>query len=166
MTRPGVMRVAKKKGRPTKVGDLIVLSCVGVVTYYSYPPKQNLLAWIFGVPAVLMFWFLFLMPTKCDYMTQRLKPCDRSVRGKARGCRDHGRWKRDAIFATVGRRNPGQRFRMMWSAPATSPMPVPARPPRDKASREANATRGAYNLVMLIATVVSAIAAVVALVPR
>ena len=93
-------------------------------------------------------------------------PCDRGVRGKARGCWDHGRWKRDAMFAVIGRRNPGQRFRVMWSAPGVSPIPVHTGRAREMESQAANASRGAYNLVMLIATVVSAIAAVAALAPR
>lgn len=99
-------------------------------------------------------------------MTQRMKPCDRGVRGKARGCWTHGRWKRDAMFAAMGGRNPGQRFRMVWSAPAPSARSSRSRPVGDAESREANASQGAYNLVMLIATLVSAVAAVVALVPR
>jgi hypothetical protein len=158
--------VAKKRGRPSKVGDLMVLGCLGAFAYYGYPPERNLLAWTFGVPAVLLFWLLFLMPTKCDYMTQRNKPCDRSVRGKARGCWDHGRWKRDAMFATIGRRNPGLRFRVMWSAPSASPSRVKARRVPDEESQAVNASRGSYNLVMLVATVLSAIAAVAALAPR
>lgn len=154
-----------KKRRPSKLSDLLALSCMALLAHIGYPPERNLLAWMFGVPAVLLFWTLFLMPTKCDYMTQRNKPCDRSVRGKARGCWTHGRWKRDAMFAAFGRRNPGQRFRVMWSAPGGGQKPVPARRVRDDDRETTNASRGGYNLVMLIATIVSAIAAVAALLP-
>ncbi|TDC29265.1 hypothetical protein [Kribbella albertanoniae] len=155
-----------KKRRPTKLGDLALLLCLGTVAYYGYPPRLNPVAWACGVPAVLLFWMLFLMPTKCDYLTTRRKPCDRGVRGKVGGCRDHARWKRDAMFAAFGRRNPGQRFRIAWSAQDAALPPAPVRQTRDGERQSANASRGSYNLVMLIATVVSALAALAALLPR
>jgi hypothetical protein len=159
--------MAKRKRRPSKLSDLGAFTCAGVFAYYGYPPEQNLLVWIFAVPAVFLFWLLFLIPTKCDYRTLRNKPCDRGVRGKVRGCWDHARWKRDAMFAAVGRRNPGERFRVMWSAPgAPEPIVKQSQAVRGNDGPAANATRGTYNLVMLIATVVSAIAAMVALIPR
>lgn len=61
--RVGVGRVVKKRQRSTKIGDVAVMAVVGVVAYYGYPPAQSLLVWIFGLPAVLLFWWLFLMPT-------------------------------------------------------------------------------------------------------
>jgi hypothetical protein len=112
------------------------------------------------VPETLLFWISFLMPTTCDYITQRRKPCDYDVRGKLCGCRFHGRWKRDAMFAALGGRNPGQRFRVTWQAPETRADPRLARaepPPGQRAAQPEH--RGAYDLAMLAATIISAIAA-------
>jgi hypothetical protein len=70
------------------------------------------------------------------------------------------------MFAAFGRRNPGQLFRVMWSAPGTASNVNQTQRARGTDGPAANASRGAYNLVMLIATVVSAIAAIAALVPH
>ncbi|MEU4196813.1 hypothetical protein AB0E69_33260 [Kribbella sp. NPDC026611] len=123
----------------------------------EHPP-----AWIVLVPTVLLFWVSFLMPTKCDYMTERRKPCDRGVRGKLRGCHDHARWKRDAMFASLGTSNPGRRFRVMWAAPDSSTRPQAVRSHPAPAS-ESNARRGMYDLVMLVATVGGTVVGVVTL---
>jgi hypothetical protein len=82
--------VAKRR-RGTKSGDLLILLWIAALAYLGYPPHDHLLAWIIVVPAIALFWIAFLMPTKCDYITQRNKPCDRGVRGKLRACRAHPR---------------------------------------------------------------------------
>ncbi|TCC24422.1 hypothetical protein [Kribbella sindirgiensis] len=88
-----------KRRRGTKAGDLLVLLWVVVLGVLGYPPHEHLIAWMVLVPAVGLFWVAFLMPTKCTYSTQRDKLCGRGVRGKLRGCRDHGRWRRDTMLA-------------------------------------------------------------------
>ena len=80
-----------KRRRGTKAGDLLVLLWIVVLGVLGYPPREHLVAWIVLVPAVGLFWFAFLMPTKCR--------CGRGARGKLRGCREHARWKRDAMLA-------------------------------------------------------------------
>ena len=83
-----------KRRRGTKAGDLLLLLWVMVLGVLGYPPHEHLVAWIVLVPAVGLLWFAFLMPTKCAH-----RPCGRGVRGKLRNCRDHARWKRDAMLA-------------------------------------------------------------------
>jgi len=118
---------------------------------------------VFLALAVLMVWVCFFMPTHCDYQTLRTTPCTRLVRGKLRGCRSHGRLKRDAVFAAIKLRNPGLLFRVMWSAPNTPAAPR-AMPSVAAASPSSSASKQAANEVaMLVFTVVSAVAAVVAL---
>ncbi|WP_427885474.1 hypothetical protein ACQHIV_24530 [Kribbella sp. GL6] len=143
-----------RRRKATKFDDLLALACVTAVAYYVCPPHEYLLEWIVLVPTILLFWIAFLMPTKCDYMTQRNKPCDRGVRGKLRGCWDHGRSKRDAMFAALGGTNPGRWFRVTWTAPDSPTRPRPARTPTPP--NESNARRGLYDLVMLITAVISA----------
>jgi hypothetical protein len=153
--------IVARRRKPTKFDDLIVLAFGAVLTYFGYPPNEHLLEWIVFGSTVLLCWIAFLMPTKCDYTTQRNKPCDRGVRGKLRGCQDHGRWKRDAMFAALGGTNPGRRFRVMWSAPDSSTRPHPVR--GSGSANESNARRGMYDLVMLLTAIVSAIGTVLAL---
>jgi hypothetical protein len=93
---------------------------VGAVLYYFFGRELSSMTMTLVVVAVLMVWACFFMPTRCDYQTQRYTPCTRWVRGKLRGCRTHGRLKRDAVFAAIRLRNPGLLFRVMWSAPGTA----------------------------------------------
>jgi len=140
-----------------------VLALLAFAAYMGYPPREHLLAWVFVSITVTLMWFSFLMPTHCDYLTLRGTPCNRYVRGKLRGCRDHGRWKRDAMFAALGGRNPGRRFRTTWAAPAMEPLPTPASQRSDGGRSPRSDGRGAYDLAILVATLLSAVAAVVAL---
>lgn len=151
-----------RRRRATKFDDLAVLAFAGVLAYLGCPPKHYLLEWIVVGATTVLCWVAFVMPTKCDYLTQRNKPCDRGVRGKLRGCRTHGRWKRDAMFAALGATNPGRFFRVTWGAPGASPGGRPAR--RTDSVDESNARRGMYDLVMLFTAIVSAVGTVLALV--
>jgi hypothetical protein len=155
--------VAKRR-RGTKSSDLLVLLWIAALAYLGYPPREHGVAWIVVVPAVALFWIAFLMPTKCDYLTQRNKPCDRGVRGKLRGCRDHARWKRDAMFAAFGTSNPGRHLRVMWHAPGAATRPARISRHRAPASQpDPNAQSGVHNLIILTCTVVSTVAGVITL---
>ncbi|GAA3092859.1 hypothetical protein JOF29_007030 [Kribbella aluminosa] len=153
-----------RRRKATKLDDLGGLTVVAVLAYLGYPPKDYLLEWIVIGTATVLFWIAFLMPTKCDYLTQRRKPCDRGVRGKLRGCSDHGRWKRDAMWAALGGANPGRLFRVMWAAPDSRAQPRSVRTPGSPA--ESNAKRGLYDLLMLLTAIISAAGAVLALVVK
>lgn len=139
-----------------------MLGVMGLAVHLTYGEQQSQATWILLAFAVLMFWISFLMPTYCDYITQRGSPCTRQVRGKLRGCRTHGRLKRDALFAALRLRNPGQLIRTLWSSPGE--VIVPARTGSDARPASAQPSKqGAYDGVMLAFTGVSAIAAVLAL---
>lgn len=157
-----------RRRRASKTSDLGVLVLLGAGVYFGYRDRFSDPVWIlFGV-TVLSFWVSFLMPTKCDYRTQRGKPCDRGVRGKLRGCRTHGRWKRDAVFQLFGMVNPGARLRTTWSSvehtafqadgTRAGPESVPVerqRPPVPERTK--------YDVGMFIFTAMGAIASTVAL---
>jgi hypothetical protein len=154
-----------KKPKASKVRELVTLILVAAVVWVGYPPGDHLAAWILGVPAVLLCWFSFLMPTRCDYQTKAGTPCLNRVRGKLRGCSIHSHLKRDAMFAALGLRNPGQRFRRMWTAPGTPVRTVPNARPADRPSDNGPANkRGAYDGAILVATLVGAGPAFVSLV--
>src|SRR5882672_9787764 len=117
-----------RRGRATKLGDLLPMTLLGGVIYYAYRLRLSSLSWAVVAVAVIMIWVCLFMPTRCDYQTLRDTPCTRWVRGKLRGCRTHSRLKRDAVFAAIRLRNPGLLFRVMWSAPNTPAAPRPATP--------------------------------------
>lgn len=128
--------------------------------YGVWGPQYSTFTWGVLAVAVLMMWVCFAVPTHCDYMTRLPKPCDRRVRGRLRGCHDHGRWERDALWATFRLRNPGLIFRLVWSAPgdgSTRARSVPAE------AVAAPSQRSAYSVAMLSLAIVSALAAVLAL---
>lgn len=144
----------------TKSGDLVVLVALGACYWILLAGAQPSFTTGLLFLTVLLVWICLLMPTHCDYRTQRGKPCDRSVRGKLRGCRDHGRWKRDAMFAMLKLRNPGLLFRVMWSAPgAATVTTVSAGTPAQSGPSE----QSAYDVVMLVLTIVSTVATVLSL---
>ena len=169
------MAKRKRPGRRRKSNDLMILLIIGVVGYAVSAPKLGVIfvvcAWIF----VFMIWMMFLMNTYCDYDVGG-RGCSRPVYGKIRGCWQHARLKRDAVWAAFGRHNPGTLTRLTWS----NRTPEPGRrvgdraggPPalQDKLSgaagpqpSEAAAQQGFYGLSMWVLTAVSAVAAVVTL---
>lgn len=102
-----------KKEHRGKLGDLIALVIIGGVGYLFLEPTYGkvfiVAAWIF----MLSVWVLFFMPTYCDYDVGG-RGCSREVYGKFRGCWQHKRLKRDAVWAAFGRRNPGMAVRLTW----------------------------------------------------
>lgn len=163
-------RKRKRDRRRRKRDDLPWLIGIGVVGYYWLEPRYGTVVVILLGFVVLMLWVLFVMPTKCDYDVGG-RGCVRGVCGKLNGCHDHGRLKRDAMFAAMRMRNPGLIFRVMWSSGshsgralgATSPIPASD---AEKMSDEKRAKQGAYNLVMLVVTAVGSIAGVLSLLIR
>lgn len=156
-----------RRRRATKSGDLLVMSVVGLVTYSIYRQSLPPMSWGLLAVAVLMTWICLLMPTYCDYQTARRKPCSRRVRGKLRGCRDHRREKRDALFAAIRLRNPGLLFRVMWSPSSPSSAPGAfgsvGTATSNAVPQSAPSKQAAGEVAMLIFTVISAVAAVIAL---
>lgn len=158
--------VMARRNRATKFGDLVPMTLLGGAVYYGYGPQFSSLFWAFLAVTVLMIWICFFMPTRCDYQTLRDTPCTRWVRGKLRGCRTHGRLKRDAVFAAIRLRNPGLLFRVMWSAPNTPAAPRAATQTATNTASSSSAPpskQTANDVAMLGFTMVSAVAAVLAL---
>jgi hypothetical protein len=170
-------RVASRSGRRSRAqrlrGDLVVLATSCLVSYALFREQIGTVALVLIYCVIFGLWVLLLMPTHCDYITQRGDHCTRTVRGKLNGCASHGRLKRDALFGAVGRRNPGTGFRVLWgdgrsqlgwrissAAPPPSPSPGRPDPPGGGAS---GAPSARYNRWMMSFTAISAVAAVVAL---
>jgi len=146
----------------------------GVIGYALFREKFGTFfvvsAWIF----VLMVWLMFFMDTYCDYDLGD-RGCSREVYGKLRGCWQHARRKRDAVWAAFGRHNPGTLIRLTWSNRTPEPGrrideraggPRVRRPEPDEVERQpskAAEQQGLYGLSMWVFTAVSAVAAVVAL---
>jgi len=110
--------------------------------------------WIF----VVIIWVLVIMPTWCDYDVGG-RSCTRQVYGKVRGCYQHSRLKRDAMWAAWGKRNPGMAVRLTWG----NRYPEPGRLVGATVLSDKAAQQGAYNVSMWIFAAVSAVAAVLAL---
>jgi hypothetical protein len=98
----------------------------------------------------LVLWISFFKRTICDVETKaRNDGCGNAVRGRLRGCRLHRREKRDALWALLGLRNPGQRYRVMWARPSSTyghatPSPEVGEP---------RVSRPLYDGSMLVATI-------------
>ncbi|MGH3886702.1 MAG: hypothetical protein ACRDSZ_09050 [Pseudonocardiaceae bacterium] len=129
------------------------------VQYFLFP---GTLATVFVVAAwifVGMIWVLLFMPTYCDYDVGG-RGCTREVYGKVRGCFQHRRLKRDAIWAAMGKRNPGLAFRLTWGN--SRPQPGHRLGP-DPGMSDRAAQQGVYNASMWAFAAVSALAGVVTL---
>lgn len=167
--------MAKRRNRRRgKLNDLLFLLITGVIGYALFHERFGTIfvvcAWIF----VFMLWLMFFMDTYCDYDLGD-RGCSRQVYGKLRGCWQHARLKRDAVWTAFGRTNPGALIRLTWSNRTPEPGrrvgeraggPRGSRPDEGDGERqpsEAAAQQGFYGLSMWVLTAVSAVAAVVAL---
>jgi hypothetical protein len=167
-------RVAARSGRRSRarrlfgqLGTLVVLFGLG---YALFREKVGVVALVFIYAAVFGLWVMFVMPTQCDYITQRGGHCTRTVRGKLNGCASHARLKRDALFGAVGKRNPGTGFRVLWGDGTSqigwrvaSAAPPPPELRRSNGAADGGAPSARYNRWMMWFTAISAIAAVAAL---
>jgi hypothetical protein len=77
------------------------------------PSRWGIVAVVAGWCFVFAIWLMFLMPTRCHYDVGH-HGCTRQVYGKLRGCYQHAELKRDAVWAALGRRNPGLAVRLTW----------------------------------------------------
>lgn len=147
--------VVAKRAR-TKIGDLGTILLFGGILYVAFGDALASPVWVLLAIGTLGGWWFFAMPTKCDVITNRGKPCPNNVRGKFGGCTWHGRDKRDAVFAMFSMRNPGQLLRVAWSAPGMTTTTHPTTGETISVSR-----RTAYDAFMLLFTIVGAAAGVV-----
>lgn len=143
-----------------KKGELPLGFGLVITAYLAYTEAWIALGffWLF----LLLIWISFFKRTVCDVQNKSdRRPCGNIAYGKLRACHlpEHKRAKRDAMLATLRLRNPGQRYRVMWSRADTSherTSPVPG-------ETVPKLTRPLYDAAMLVATVASAVAAIVAL---
>jgi hypothetical protein len=167
-----VLARRRQRSRAQRIrDDLIVLATIYAIGYMLFREKIGVVALVLIYVTLFGLWVLLLMPTQCDYITQRGEHCTRGVRGKLKGCASHGRLKRDALFGAIGRQNPGTRFRVLWgdgrshigwriTSAAPPPAPTPGRPAPGAGGSESS---GSYNRWMMGFTAISAVAAVVAI---
>jgi hypothetical protein len=95
---------------------LVSFSVFVLVTYALLRDRFGL---VFLIPAwtfILLVWVGFFLRTSCGCETLRGHPCTKPARGKLGSCGtgNHGQKKRDAMWASVGLRNPGMLVRIMW----------------------------------------------------
>ncbi|HEY4005976.1 MAG TPA: hypothetical protein VGM60_12455 [Pseudonocardia sp.] len=159
--------MAKRKGKLTKLEHLTGLALASVIGYALWVPRYGLLPCLLLGVCILIFWVLFLMPTRCDFETRSGGSCHQPVNGKLRGCkRWHVRDKRDALYAALRMRNPGMAVRTTWIDGAQSGhrLGIPARgstPTSYQAKR--NHGQALFNLASLVVALVGSIAGVLAL---
>lgn len=165
-------RRRRRSARRRKRDDLLTLIVVGGIGYVALQPRYGTFLVVMLGLVVLVAWVLFAMPTWCDYDVGG-RGCTNPAYGKFNGCWRHSRLKRDAMWAAVGRRNPGMAFRLMW----TNSNPQPGRrvgpradaqmpPAVDRHGRpisEGAVRQGAYNVAMLTFTVLGALGTIIAL---
>jgi hypothetical protein len=151
-----------RRTRRSKFSDLITLILLSSLSYLVYGPVLATGTWILLAIAVLLLWISFVIPTYCDYRTQRGKACSRGVNGKLRGCHDHGRDKRDAVWrALFGVRNPGEFVRVMWHSPDDA---RPRSTPGTTQLYRPVTTQGTRDATILVCTVVSTVSGVIGVV--
>lgn len=145
--------------RPSKAADIGGLLATGTFVYVLYGPVLPTFTWIMLAVAVVLSWFSFFIPTYCDYQTQRGTSCTRWVRGKLRGCKQHARLKRDAVWQVIRLHNPGLLFRVRWRS--TADPPTPPRWSRQPVAAIPPTKQGARNATILTCTVLSTITGVI-----
>lgn len=145
--------------RRTKTADLAGMSAGGLLTYGIFHQLLPNYSWVLIGFSVLTIWICFFMNKYCDVVPQgKKKPCGINVYGKLRGCRYHGREKRDALFALMNMRNPGVLFRLAWNAPPFTTVQAPdGFGPR--VSR-----RNAYDVCMLRFTILGSLGSVISII--
>lgn len=123
-----------------KIRDLAIMFFVGFTLYAIFRDELYRWTWVVLALSALGMWWLFFMPTYCDQVlvTNNKRQCStREIRGKLRGCWQHRRDKRDAVFAFLRVRNPGMLFRFAWSADSDAPLITPTTTiPENKVLRE------------------------------
>ncbi|BBG01306.1 MULTISPECIES: hypothetical protein [Pseudonocardia] len=152
------------KGGRSKFRELGALALMAGILYVVVDPLYGPVIYTLLACSLLMIWVLFIMPTKCGY---DLGPrgCANPVRGKLNGCHYHDDLKRDALFAAMRMRNPGQYFRVKWndgSTPRGRTWGAASIPPSSAVERS-NARQGSYDMVMLLITAIGSVAGVLAL---
>lgn len=155
----------RRTGRARLRDHLVGLGVVGLIGYAGLEPTYGAGVVIFLGVVVLILWFVFLMPTRCDFEVKG-RGCRRRASGKVGGCHDHARDKRDAIFAAMRMRNPGMAFRVMWQDGSIGGRALGGagslgRP--DAADSPANRSQAVFNLVSIIIAAVGSVAGVLAL---
>jgi hypothetical protein len=145
------------------------LALVAILGYaLIYPRYGIVVASLFWI-VELMIWVLFIMDTWCDYyLEDEGRGCIRKVYGKFRGCFAHDRLKHDAMWAAIGRRNPGMAFRLTWGIRPQPGRrlggdPEPATDRDGEPISERNVRRGAYDVSMLVFTFLGTAGTVIAL---
>lgn len=159
-SRPGRDRRWRKRDHIPWLAGI----CFGVyvILQSDYGP------WIVGLlnATILLFWFLFLMPTKCDFEVEG-RGCRNDVYGKLRGCeRYHARDKRDAIFSALGMRNPGAAIRTTWADNPDGGRTIGAvssRAPINSGDAARNRSQAMFNSLSLFVAAVGSVASVLAL---
>ncbi|MGH3838700.1 MAG: hypothetical protein ACRDSF_23855 [Pseudonocardiaceae bacterium] len=152
--------VKDSRRKSVHVVYLLGFGAVGYgVQYVFFPGKlatvSVVAAWIF----VVMIWVLVGVPTWCDYDVGG-RGCTRQVYGKLRGCFQHSRLKRGAMWAAMKRKNPGLAFRTTWG----DSRPYPGHQlGTDPGMSDRAAQQGAYNASMWLFAAISAIGTVLAL---
>jgi hypothetical protein len=148
-------------GRGRKGYSELDLAALAVVVYAWF--RSAWVAVAFAGVLLVVLWLAFVHPTSCDVENKNGRgSCENTAYGALRACHlpAHKRAKRDALWAYLGLRNPGRRWRIMWSR---SPSPVGRHSPAP-GSASPTLTRPLYDGLMLVAAVVSAAGAVIALV--
>jgi hypothetical protein len=154
-----------RQGVATKTVDLSSMVLAGVVAYYLFGRTLPSVTVGLLVVAVLTVWASFLMPTRCDYHPPRDTPCARRVRGKLRGCPVHERLKRGAVFDAIKLRNPESLSWVAWSSPGNTVTgsTLPTNPEAGVFRAPLPSKQVMYAVGLLLCTMISSIAAVVAL---
>lgn len=155
--------VRRRRGRRRhKRDDLLVLVPATVLGYFLVTPTYGRFVYCLMVIAVVLLWISFVMPTLCGYDLGH-RGCIREVYGKLNGCGQHGALKRDAMFAALRMRNPGQLVRIRWqdgSAPKGRTVGAAAAGSATTSAQRANTRRGRYDIAMLAFTVIGSLGTV------
>lgn len=158
------MARGKRRRKPTKLDHLLYLAIAGAFGYVFLVPRYGLLPCVLLGCCILIFWVLFLMPTRCDFETKSQGSCHLPANGKARGCkRWHARDKRDALYNALRMRNPGMAVRVTWVDGARGGHRLGTPAPAPTPAEQRNHGQALFNLASIGVALVGSVAGVLAL---
>ena len=149
--------MALRRRQRKTVASLVVAAIVILLTLQLIRDRQWWILTQIGTVtfALLGLWLLFFRSTRCGYVTYQGQPCRIRASGELRGCKKfHKGLKAEALLNHIGLKHPRQWMQRAWMEEGDG-TEKPEETPLGRLERPV------YDISMLIATIVSAAAAIV-----
>lgn len=149
--------MARRRRQRKPVAPLAVTAIVILLAFQLIQGRQWWILTQIGTVslALLGLWLLFYRSTRCGYITHQGQPCRIQAHGELRGCKKyHKGLKAQALLNHIGLKHPRQWMQRAWMEKDDGTEKPEESPP-------GKLERPVYDISMLIATFVSAAAAIV-----